>query len=110
MTNVLNMRTTKDLHIYFCRVQKPIADVNKNGLSFRIFFTSVFLLNPRNVVFFIKKLEDRSPFCGVTDTPVLDFWSHMPWVSKLGWNLSLACFVACTHGVLYFGFRMLWQN
>ena len=24
--------------------------------------------------FFLKFLEDMSPFCGVTDTPILDFW------------------------------------
>ena len=26
----------------------------------------------------------HSPFCGATDTPVLDFWLHLPWVSKPG--------------------------
>ena len=26
-----------------------------------------------------------NPFCGATDTPVLDFWWHLPWVSKPGW-------------------------
>ena len=26
-----------------------------------------------------------SPFCGATDTPVLDFWWRLPWVSKPGW-------------------------
>ena len=36
---------------------------------------------------FFKKnfLEDTSPFCGATDTPVLDFQWHLPWVSKPGW-------------------------
>ena len=24
-------------------------------------------------------------FCGATDTPVFDFWWHLPWVSKPGW-------------------------
>ena len=24
--------------------------------------------------FFINFLEDMSPFCGATDTPILDFW------------------------------------
>ena len=24
--------------------------------------------------FFLKFLEDTCPFCGATDTPVLDFW------------------------------------
>ena len=40
-------------------------------------------------------LEDISPFCGTTDIPVLDFWWHLPWVSKLGCIPLLACFVAC---------------
>ena len=36
--------------------------------------------------FFLNKfLEDMSPFCGATDTPVLDFWWRLPWVSKPGW-------------------------
>ena len=35
-------------------------------------------------LFFFKKiLEDISPFCGAPDTPVLDFWCHLPWVSPL---------------------------
>ena len=34
-------------------------------------------------------------FCWATTTPVLDFWWHLPWVSKPGWIHSLACFVAC---------------
>ena len=32
--------------------------------------------------FLFKKLEDISPFCGATDTPVLDFWWNLLWVSK----------------------------
>ena len=44
-------------------------------------------INNVNVLqlFFKKILEDISPFRGATDTPVLDFWWHLPWVSKLGW-------------------------
>ena len=37
-----------------------------------------------------------SPFRGATDTPVLDFWWCLPWVSKPGWIpclLSRLCFV-----------------
>ena len=30
-------------------------------------------------------LEDMSPFCGATDTPVLDFWWCLLWVSKPEW-------------------------
>ena len=36
-------------------------------------------------VVFLNFLEDTSPFCGSTDTIVLDFWSHLLWVSKLEW-------------------------
>ena len=33
---------------------------------------------------FLKKfLEDISPFCGATDTPVLDLWWHFLWVGSL---------------------------
>ena len=33
--------------------------------------------------FFITKfLEDIGSFCGATDTPVLDFWWRLLWVSK----------------------------
>ena len=40
--------------------------------------------------------EDISPFRGDIDTPVLDFWWRLPWVSKPGWipclrALSPAC-------------------
>ena len=45
---------------------------------------------------FLNFFEDMSPFCGATDTPVLDFWWCLPWVSKPGWiprlrALSPAC-------------------
>ena len=40
--------------------------------------------------FFPKFLEDISPFCGVTDNPVLDFWWHLLWVSKPEWAALLA--------------------
>ena len=32
-----------------------------------------------------KFLKDTSPFCGAIDTPALDFWWRVPWVSKPGW-------------------------
>ena len=32
-----------------------------------------------------KNLEDISPFCGATDTLVLDFWWNLLWVSKPEW-------------------------
>ena len=39
-------------------------------------------------------LENISHFHGATDTPVLDFWWHLPWVSKPGW-IPFACFLLC---------------
>ena len=33
--------------------------------------------------------EDISPFCGAIDTPVFDFWSRLPWVSKQGRSMCL---------------------
>ena len=39
-------------------------------------------------------LDDISPFCGTTDTLVLDFWWSLSWVSKPGSIPSLVCFVA----------------
>ena len=38
-------------------------------------------------VFFLKFLEDMSPFCGATDTPVSDVWWRLLWVSKPEWVL-----------------------
>ena len=45
-------------------------------------------------ILFLKKkfLEDMSPFCGATDTPVLDFWRCLSWVSKPGWIPRLHAF------------------
>ena len=39
------------------------------------------------IFFFLKFLEDMSPFCGATDTPILDFWWRLLWVSKPDWVL-----------------------
>ena len=38
-------------------------------------------------------LEDVSPFCGATDTPVLDFWWHLLWISKPEWVLPYSSLV-----------------
>ena len=40
-------------------------------------------------------LADISPFCGATDTTVLNFWWCLPWVSRPGWTSLIACFVVC---------------
>ena len=39
--------------------------------------------------------EDKIPFCGATDTPVLDFWCRLLWVSKPEW----AAFLMLSRGV-----------
>ena len=46
---------------------------------------SLIPLSVLNYYFFKKVLEDMSPFCEATDTPVLDFWWHLPWVPNPGW-------------------------
>ena len=56
--------------------------------------------------FLIKNLEGISPFCGATDTPVLDFWWHVLWVWKpewaalptLGRGICVACSLRFTSG------------
>ena len=45
--------------------------------------------------FFFVFFGHICPFCGATNTSVLDFWWHLPWVSMLGRIPSLAYFVAC---------------
>ena len=35
-------------------------------------------------VFFFNFLKDTDLFRGDTNTPVMDFWSHLLWVSKSG--------------------------
>ena len=48
--------------------------------------------------FFQKNiLEDISPFCGTTDTPILDFWWCLSW--STGVDPSLACFITCMHWI-----------
>ena len=48
---------------------------------------------------FLFNLGDISPFCWVIDTPVLDFWCCLPWVSMPGWIHLLACFINCAHWI-----------
>ena len=38
-------------------------------------------------------LEDMSPFCGAIDTPILDFWWRLLWVSKPEWVLPYSSLV-----------------
>ena len=47
----------------------------------------------------LKKFDDMSHFSGATDTPVLDFWWHLPWVSKPEWIPSLTCVLACVQRI-----------
>ena len=51
----------------------------------------------RQLGFFLLKQIWRRPalFCGSTNTPVLDFWLRLLWLSKPEWIPSLACFVTC---------------
>ena len=51
-------------------------------------FWQICITNIINNNIFLKKfLEDMSPFCGATDTPILDFWWRLFWVSKPEWVL-----------------------
>ena len=43
-----------------------------------------------------------SPFHGATDTPVLDFWWRLPWVSKPGWIPRLHALSPMCHEFLRF--------
>ena len=53
-------------------------------------------LKPQGFFFSFTFLEDISPFRGATDTPVLDFWWRLLWVSKLGWSAGWHTFLpAC---------------
>ena len=49
-----------------------------------------------------KNLEDTSPFCGATDTHVLDLWWCLPWDSKPGWIPHLHAFSPACNGFLRF--------
>ena len=42
------------------------------------------------------------PFCGATDTPVLDFWWRLLWVSKPGWTPHLCASSPAHNGFLRF--------
>ena len=42
--------------------------------------------------FFLHFLRSEFTFRGATDTPVLDFWWHLSWVSKSGWISHLCAF------------------
>ena len=56
--------------------------VKMTGREMPIPFADAFFMK---LFFFSKFLEDISPFRGATDTPLLDFWWHLPWVSMPGW-------------------------
>ena len=53
--------------------------------------------------FFKKILEDIRPFRGATDTPVLDFWWYLLWVSKPEWAVlfSLGRCVCDVHSLKF---------
>ena len=84
---------------YFCQfIYRMIIWNNYVICVIQIFLQNSFV----NSCFFFLLLffEDTCPFCGATYTPVLDFWWHLPWVSKPRWIL-LACFLACIPLLLF---------
>ena len=58
-------------------------------------------------------LEDISPFCDSSNTPVFDFWLRLPWILKSGWIPSLGYFVNLTikgYCVAAIGCNRLWRK
>ena len=65
--------------------RKSFSLIQTRTILFFFRETSVLVLQ---MVFFFKIfLEDMSPFCGATDTPVSDFWWRLLLVSKPEWVL-----------------------
>ena len=85
------------LRIKYCQLFYP----------FSISSQSIYLGSPQGIIFF-KFLEDIGPFCGATDTPVLDFWWRLLWVSKPEW----AALFTHGRGVMWYTFPEihLWHN
>ena len=54
------------------------------------------------ILFFLKFFGGHESFCGATDTPVLDFWWCLPWVSKPGWIPHLRALSPVCHEFLRF--------
>ena len=52
--------------------------------------------------FFFLIFGGHESFWGATDTPVLDFWQHLPWVSKPGWIPCLHASSPACHEFLRF--------
>ena len=93
--NYLNFRRGNILANRWRAVQLPLPTC-KNTWSKSRTFVKFLIINERIVIpfcFFFKFLEDISPLCGATDSPVLDSWWCEPLVSKPGWIPLLACFV-----------------
>ena len=70
----------------------------------RLKFTAVFSWRSfsHNVAIFKKKLGDIGPFCGATDTLVLDLWWRLLWDSKPGWIPCFAYLLPVHNGFLRF--------
>ena len=66
------------MHKFFTK--SPITIHSKRSVLY-----TYISIHQRHIHFLKKNLEDISPFCGATDTPVLDFWLCLLWVSKLEW-------------------------
>ena len=62
--------------------------------------------------YFLKVLEDISPFRGATDTPVLDFWWRLSWVSKpvVDSLLAWSYFVKLMGILLLTKLEMIWMT
>ena len=58
--------------------------------------------------FFLNFFEGHQFFCGTTDTPFLDFWWHLPWVSKPGLD-PLTCILHCLHAMESSDSPLVWH-
>ena len=61
---------------------------NKKVLVLTLLSTAMKSVHTKPWQFFLKIWGKLSPFCGTTDTPVLDFCEHLFWVLKPDWALG----------------------
>ena len=60
------------------------SNTRQTALTLGVFYSMPRTPN-RTISFFLRKIGGYMSFCGATDTPVLDFWWHLLWVSKPEW-------------------------
>ena len=58
----------------------------ENVWNLEALFSFISIHEKSQLKFFFLFLEDINPFCGTTDSNVLEFWWHRLWVSKPEWT------------------------